>query len=379
MALRTSFDVLSGVVERYETEGRSVRRVEAETDEAGQGTLHATVEVSAEFPASDGGSKQALAPKTAAVTDGNDVRVEFSSSLLADPDPSTEAAVSASVEAVCVTDDGQLFLTVALTIDPRDDRTSSAPPRAADGRPDGGVSTDDASATAISTKDEGASGDADHPDRTTDADHGESASESTGDELDAVRDESLAPYEDVEYLRRLYDSCETFAEMSRTIEMEVASETVRRYMIEAGVHTPASYDTESPEGEDDADTSPPVEGARSDVPTTTGRAPADPDESATAVAEEPLVADGGGLPDGVRIPDVVDAVVNSVTRYEVGRRLELDGRATRALLERLDLLEFVPRRLPAGPEQELSHEEVAGRIRQCVPGTRAASAAHLNG
>jgi hypothetical protein len=57
---------------------------------------------------------------------------------------------------------------------------------------------------------------------------------------EAVRDESVPPFEDSGYLRCLYNSCETFAEMSEKIDMEVSSETVRRYMIDANIHSPSA-------------------------------------------------------------------------------------------------------------------------------------------
>lgn len=342
MVLRTSLDILSETVDRYERDGRSVRHVEAETDDAGRGTLHATVEVAADLPSPGSGESQPnLTLETAAVTDGGKVELEYSPTLLADVEPATEGAISASIRTVRVSDDGRLLLTVALTIDPEGCATSTGSETSDGERSDG-----DTPAAA-----EGESRGSEPPDQTiATSDRGEPGPESPSKgELEAVRDESLPPYEDVEYLQRVYDSCETFTEMSRVLEMEVAAETVRRYMIEAGVHVPTSYDTKSSERNDDG------------------------------VATEPFVADGGGLPDDVRTPDVIDAVVDSVTLYEVGRRLDLDQQSTRALLERLDLSEFVPRRLPTGPEQELSHEEVARRIRQCIPAARDASAAHLNG
>ncbi|MFD1600426.1 hypothetical protein [Halobellus rarus] len=58
--------------------------------------------------------------------------------------------------------------------------------------------------------------------------------------LEAARDESVPPFEDTEYLQCLYDSCETFAEMSEKINMAVSDETVRRYMIDADIHSPSA-------------------------------------------------------------------------------------------------------------------------------------------
>ena len=91
-----------------------------------------------------------------------------------------------------------------------------------------------------------------------------------------------------------------------------------------------------------------------------------PEPSPDAVGAEKLVTDGIGLPNSVRIPDVVDAVVVSVTLYGFARRVGLEQEDARELLQQLNLLDFVPRRLPTGRKQELSHEDVAERIRRCT-------------
>jgi hypothetical protein len=132
-------------------------------------------------------------------------------------------------------------------------------------------------------------------------------------------------------------------------------------MIEAGVHDPTSYDT-----------SPGTEAA---VSLDSGETPADdPDhasaatptmEEVEAAVEEQVVADGVGLPDGLDVADVVDAVVESATLFEVQRRLELDREPTQELLNQLDLLDLVLHRVAEGPKRQVSYEEVTARIRQC--------------
>jgi hypothetical protein len=57
------------------------------------------------------------------------------------------------------------------------------------------------------------------------------------------RDRDVPPFRDHELLEAVYESCETFAEMVDELGMDVSAETVRRYMIDAGVHEPNSYDT----------------------------------------------------------------------------------------------------------------------------------------
>jgi hypothetical protein len=187
------------------------------------------------------------------------------------------------------------------------------------------------------------------------------------DELTAVRDDSLPPYEDVPYLTALYERCDNFREMRDLIGMDVSSETVRRYMIDAGVHEPQSYDTA--EQADAADAEPDGTGTESSGG---GRVESGP-EPAHAEAgrhadpvddldEERLVADGVGLTDGVHLENVVDAVAESMTIYQVQQRLGLERSQTRALLENLDLLDLVLRRATSDPD-EASREQIAARIR----------------
>lgn len=49
--------------------------------------------------------------------------------------------------------------------------------------------------------------------------------------------------QELPHIRRLYEISETFDEMSDLIELDVSAETVRRYMIDAGIHSPESYAT----------------------------------------------------------------------------------------------------------------------------------------
>jgi hypothetical protein len=227
----------------------------------------------------------------------------------------------------------------------------------------------------------------------------------------------VPPYDDEPYLRALYDACETFVEMSDRIPMDVSAETVRRYMIEAGVHEPDSYDTragddEASEGDGDGtDAADPDPGASADPdpeataaddpagdggddgpgaagPTADGEAGAgagarDGDDPAredasdgdgessrepAVIPDERVVADGVGLPEGVALADVADAVVESTAEYQVSRRLGLDHAETRRLLEDLDLLDLLHHRLADHERVATSYEQVAARIRRCAPG-----------
>ena len=246
----------------------------------------------------------------------------------------------------------------------------------------------------------------------TDACQTDAADVTVEDELSQVRDDSVPPYEDETYLQRLYERCNTFSEMSDRIELDVAGETVRRYMIEAGVHSPTKYNntdntdqskkTDSqgkevvesePTSDDigrigsehtDSDThtdalanvstgstdqevanTNPNEQTHTPRPDVTGK---DDRIETLSIADEQLVTDGAGLPSNLEIADVIDAVVGSRTVYEVQRRLGIEYRQTRDLLDQLDILDLVLRRLSGGPDPDrgVSYEAIATRIQQCA-------------
>jgi hypothetical protein len=293
-----SFDVLSELLERYESRGRSVECVETRTD-GGGAPLHATVDVTVPLSSTaDERTDAGLIPETVTLTDDGGLKVTFPAAPL--PDLATTATVSATRRAARI-DDGVVVLTVAVTIAPADEAASESP---------------------------------------------------------AVRDESLPPYEDTDYLEWLYESCDTFAEMSRQIEMDVSAETVRRYTIEAGVHDPTSYETTAQE----------ESGATADVATGADTdAEADADDHIESIPDEQLLTDGFGLPSHLTIEDIADAVVNSMTVYEVHRQLGLEQERTRKLLKRLQLIDLVLHQITDEPERGTTYEEVAARIRQCTP------------
>ena len=406
MALQASFDILSRVVERYETGERTVRHLEVTTDEEGDGLC-----VSMEIPvslcaASDERVQSALTPETATLTTGG-IQVEFSTSPLASLPQATAAAVSASEEAVRVVDDS-VVLSVELAIDPsatdhqlqRSSDPSERPPSTASAQKVGGIpdeSSNGTVATEPQTDEVGTRANESESDGRSDEDRSD---ERTGEvdaeneraaELAAVRDESVPPYDDRAYLARLYELCDTFTEMSRVIDMDVSSETVRRYMIEADVHCPASYEvdgnTQAEEidgsthaeevaqneesesvAQDEESTSPTETDQQRSTAETEIRGPSKSEEPIPEVPDEQLVTDGSGLPSGVELQDVADAVVDSATVYEVQRRLELDREQTLDLLKRLNLIDFATGRVSDQPEQSVSYEQVADRIRETAPG-----------
>lgn len=354
MGLQTSFGVLSEIVDQYESRGRTVRDVEATATDSDDGSLNVSMEVPVSLCAASGDDVHSdLTPKTATLTDGGGLQVEFSSSALASLPPTTAASISASEEAVRV-EDGGIVLGVELTIDPAEETTADAV-AVEDGVHDSGkVDQSTPEQTALD------GGRADPSAPRSDSD--DAQTEDERDELAAVRDDDVPPYEDTAYLERLYETCENFTEMSERIEMDVSSETVRRYMIEADVHDPTSYDTSTGVDTTDADANPANPATDADQAVTA--APEDPMET---IPDEQLVTDGLGLPENVHLEDIADAVVDSVTVYEVQRHLDLGRQQTQELLEELNLLDLVMRQLSDNPEQTVSYERVASRIRECTP------------
>lgn len=365
MGLQTSLDVLSEIVGQYEAGGRAVRSVETRMDAGDEPALRATVELLVPLRADSGDeSRPELTPEAATVTDTGTLQIEFATSGLS-PRRSTDAAtVSTSTQAVRI-DDGHVVATVELTIAPTDEEGRRI--ATADRNTDASAE----SSRPLEGSGDESSGDGERATTVQYEEPGTDGDPSDGDELPeriaAARNEDVPPYEDTEYLQALYDSCDTFVEMSRLIEMDVAAETVRRYMIDAGIHVPNSYDTATTDDRSETQQFPAI----TDDPSESTTPPSTPsptdDDPAESIPNGPLVTDGIGLPEDTRIEDVIDAVVDSRTLYEVQRRLDIDRERARELLDQLNLLELVVCRINGPSCREITYEEVATRIRQCAP------------
>ncbi|WP_420182938.1 hypothetical protein ACNO8S_16705 (plasmid) [Haloarcula sp. KBTZ06] len=385
MGLHTAFTALAEVIDAYESRGRSIETVEALPADTGDAVLDVTVAMPVSLR-SGGGADEGLSPETANLTDSGDLEVTFSPS--ATELPST-AGTSLSIgdASATVTDDG-LLLTVELTIDamgapdeaasvdcgpdqasPADATTVRAVSSAGT---DGGTSLADSAISDAESVSEGGDGTRESPQ----SDGAATAAPQSGGENDsesgpfaAVRDDSVPPYEDTDYLQALYDECDNFREIAEQIQMDVSSETVRRYMIEADIHVPNTYNTSS-----DDEKEPSAKSGTSDedeqvnmVEPVSAESPGPAEESVGELPDEQLVTDGIGLPADVQLQDVADAVIDSDTVYEVQRCLSLDRGQTRDLLEQLNLLDLVLCRLADEPDHAVSYGTVASRIRQCAP------------
>lgn len=156
----------------------------------------------------------------------------------------------------------------------------------------------------------------------------------------AREDRGVPPFDDTELLEEVYDSCDTFAEMTDALGMDVTAETVRRYMIDHGIHEPDSYETVD---EDDGE---------------------EPAETDSDPASPVVLADGIGLPEDVTVDGLVDVVERSNTIYEVETELGIDRDVAVEMLQQLDLVGYVTGRLAMADEREVSRALVVDRLQQ---------------
>lgn len=154
--------------------------------------------------------------------------------------------------------------------------------------------------------------------------------------------EHVPLYRNRERLQRLYDDYNTFTAMAEAVDDGVSAETIRRYTIEHGIHQPGSDDdTEPPAGEN---------GSASDV----GR--------------------NGKMRDDGQVREVMRAVEEAYTLYDVQRSLELDRDETVALLRDLDLLDLVVGRLDRDDDLEQRRDIVRERVNAATGDNRVMAA-----
>lgn len=342
MSLQTSLDLLSQVAGQFESHDRTVRDVEVTASDGTTGVVHASMDVPLALCTTPGECETpAVTPEAATLTDDGGLQVDFSVSEVLSAPEATGTTVSVTEQDVRI-DDGGLLLSVKLAIEP----SGAIDTVAVDGDTETVAPDADTDIDAAVEPTAPSSG----------APPAESAS---ADGLGAVRDTDVPAYEDTQYLQALYDACDSFVEMSERIEMDVSSETVRRYMVDAGVHEPATYNTAADEAEAEDEPAP-------------AQSPTLGDDLSERIPDEQLVTDGLGLPADVRLKDVAEAVSDSVTVYEVQRCLGLERQQTQALLKELDLLDLVMRPLAGNPEQPASYDEVVDRLRNAVPASASA-------
>ena len=188
-----------------------------------------------------------------------------------------------------------------------------------------------------------------------------SAEEPAEASAERVRDREVPPFRDPELLAEVYESCDTFAEMTDAIGMDVTAETVRRYMIDYGIHQPNTYDTGGGDEENgaDADGRRPSREPESEDDGAGGRA-AETDDDGSPV----VLADGIGLPEDVTVETLIETVKRSNTLYEVEREIGVDREDALDMLRELNLLDFVVGRLSTRDRRDIGREDVVDRLRE---------------
>ena len=164
------------------------------------------------------------------------------------------------------------------------------------------------------------------------------------------------PYRDPDRLREVYDTHETFAEMTDALDVDVTTETVRTNMIKHGIHEPASHSSES--------TADPTAADRNES-TNENESTGDEDVNDNAGAESEL-PDEIELPEGMTLEQLKTTVQSARSFLDVQRELGGDRDTTYQLLKDLNLLDLVHGRLSKQAERTISTEQIDERIRQSV-------------
>jgi len=280
-----------------------------ECSESGDG-LSARFELTVSYPSTEGGAMDLCASSVNA--DGT-LRLGFETAKPVVPD--TTDCLNVSSRDATLTSDGHVCVEFAASL-----------PSESSG--DGTVG----SSTARDTAD-GKSVDETSGNETSggDTDVGQGTDTGSGEQ-----DRDVPPFKNPELLASVYESCDTFAEMADTLEMDVTAETVRRYMIDYDIHEPNSYDT--------------AHGG---------------EEATEANEEDPVVlSDGIGLPDNITVDELIETVKQSNTIYEVKRDMGVDRQDALEMLRELNLLDLVVGRLATEAERDISRTDIVDRLRE---------------
>lgn len=336
------------------------------------GSVTATVELNlSTCPAGEGASGMDLADTR--IDDDGRIRTTFETPEAVLPD--RPDGVEITTREATVDEDGRIAVRLVATAvaedaGPRAVGNAETPAAAdagtpatentgspADGDAETPTTTDDDTLAWVAGDDQGVDHDADADERPSQQEQ----TTHTAADTDGSSNGDVPPFRDHALLREVYESCGTFAEMSDALEMDVTGETVRRYMIDAGIHEPDSYgssradDAERDEDGVDDGTTVDAPDPREDP----GRGAGDEDLDTPVV-----LTDGIGLPEGVQIETLVETVKRSNTLYEVKTAIGIGRDDAREILQQLDLLDHVVGRLATADEREVTRELVVERLRE---------------
>ncbi|PSP40227.1 hypothetical protein BRC63_05975 [Halobacteriales archaeon QH_10_70_21] len=198
--------------------------------------------------------------------------------------------------------------------------------------------------------------------------------------------DSGGPERDADRLRQVYERHDSFEAMREALDVDVSAQTVRRWMMDEGIHVTnggsngGNPDETAAEGSspddvgsaaeqgvteaepDDGAGSPPVgadaepAGEREDE-----AAPRNPAGQGSDTSPELPEVDAS-LPEGVTAADLCEAVDDASTLYDVQKRLELDRETARSVLSEYDLLELVHGRVADKHRREELKDEIDDRL-----------------
>jgi hypothetical protein len=332
MSLGSALSELGRFLDACRADG-TVSSVELSGGESGDGSRTLTAEVVLTASLTGGDGTTTLSLGSASVDDDGTLRLGFETAgpVL----PTDEYDVDVVSATGTVTDDGSVTVEALVAVP------------AGEGM---GTAASERTETAVLT----AGGEAERTqdtqdtDDTDDTEDGECVTESEASGPLASRNRDVPPFRDRELLAEVYETHDTFAEMTEALGMDVTAETVRRYMVDHGIHQPNSYDTGGDE-EERSESEPTAE-----------------TESVTDAEPEPtppVVADGIGLPDDVTVERLIETVKRSNTIYEVRQDIGIEHDDALEMLRELNLLDLVVGRLATEAERDISRDEIVGRLR----------------
>jgi len=344
MSLGSALRELGGFLDACRADG-TVSSVELSGDGEGAASRVLTAEVVlTATPVRDGGDPATLSLADAAVAADGTLRLGFESTSPVLPTAEYDVEVDSTVATV----DGDGTVTVEAVVSvPTGERgaTEGAERTAAPVTAGGGETTAEAPDAGMATADE--------TEPTADEDTGDEAP--SAEAPLANRDRDVPPFRDRELLAEVYESCDTFAEMTEALGMDVTAETVRRYMVDHGIHEPNSYDTG---GSGECETDEAAAGAETATAEETVDSEPEPDPTPA------VVTDGIGLPDDVTVETLIETVKRSNTIYEVRRDIGIEHDDALEMLRELNLLDLVVGRLATEAERDISHDEIVDRLRR---------------
>jgi hypothetical protein len=173
-------------------------------------------------------------------------------------------------------------------------------------------------------------------------------------------DADLPAYRDPERLREAYEAHDTLTEIRDALGADVAVTTIRRHLLEHGIHDPNTGDEPSEPGGDRSQLEQGATAAESGEPDAVEEGAVD----AGAMPSGPDVLDADTeVAPGVTVAEFREALHGAATVSGVERELNLDRETTVELLREYDLLDVVGGRVADKPNRESVCAEVDDRLR----------------